>query len=88
MPLPGDLARNPGMRPDWEANWQPLGSQAGAQSTEPHQPGPIESFKPVSVSGVKEKGVAEEMEKSHKIQERFIIVTLVLGSLTLVLPCH
>ena len=34
------LAHNPGVCPDWEPNWQPFGSQAGAQSTEPHQPGP------------------------------------------------
>ena len=32
-----DLARNPGVC--WESNWQPFGSQAGTQSTEPHQPG-------------------------------------------------
>ena len=24
---PGDLARNPGLCPDWESNWQPSGSQ-------------------------------------------------------------
>ena len=30
---------NPGMCPDWELNWRPFGSQAGTQSTEPHQPG-------------------------------------------------
>ena len=35
----GDLACNPGMCPDWESNWQHVGSQARAQSTEPHQPG-------------------------------------------------
>ena len=35
----GDLAHNPGMCPDWELNWRPFCSQAGAQSTEPHQPG-------------------------------------------------
>ena len=35
----GDLAHNPGMCPDWESNQQPFGSQSGAQSTEPHQPG-------------------------------------------------
>ena len=35
----GDLAHNPGMCPDWESNQWPFGSQAGAQSTEPHQPG-------------------------------------------------
>ena len=34
-----DLARNPGMCPDWELNWRPFGSLVGAQSTEPHQPG-------------------------------------------------
>ena len=39
MPPPGDLARNPGMCPDWELNLQAFVSQAGAQSTEPHQPG-------------------------------------------------
>ena len=35
----GDLAHNPGMCPHWESNQQPFGSQAGTQSTEPHQPG-------------------------------------------------
>ena len=35
----GDLARNPGMYPEWESNWQPFGSQACTQSTEPHWPG-------------------------------------------------
>ena len=30
VPLTGDLARNPGMCPDWEWNQQPFGSQAGA----------------------------------------------------------
>ena len=38
-PPPGDLACNPGMCPDRESNWPPFGSQAGIQSTEPHQPG-------------------------------------------------
>ena len=37
--LTGDLARNPGMCPDWESNQRPFGWQAGAQSTEPYQPG-------------------------------------------------
>ena len=32
-------AGNPGMCPDWESNQQPYGSQAGTQSTEPHQSG-------------------------------------------------
>ena len=35
----GDLACNSGMCPDWESNMQPFDSQAGTQSTEPHQPG-------------------------------------------------
>ena len=39
VPLTGDLAHHPGMCPDWELNWRPLGSQAGAQFTEPHLPG-------------------------------------------------
>ena len=39
VPPTGDLAPNPGMCPDWESNWRPFGSQAGAQSIEPHQPG-------------------------------------------------
>ena len=39
VPPTGDLAHNPGMCPDWEWNRRPFGSQAGAQSTEPHQPG-------------------------------------------------
>ena len=34
-----DLAHSPGMHPDWESNWGPFNSQAGTQSTEPHQPG-------------------------------------------------
>ena len=38
-PPAGDLARNPGMYLDWELNQRPFGSQASAQSTEPHQPG-------------------------------------------------
>ena len=37
-PPTGDLAHNPGMCPGWESNWRPFGSQAGTQSTEPHQP--------------------------------------------------
>ena len=39
VPWTGDLACNPDMCPDWESNQQPFGSQAGVQSTEPHQPG-------------------------------------------------
>ena len=39
-PPTGDLACIPGMCPDWESNQRHFGSQAGAQFTEPHQPGP------------------------------------------------
>ena len=38
VPPTGDLAHIPGMCPDWESNQRPFGSQAHAQSTEPHQP--------------------------------------------------
>ena len=34
----GALGCNTGMRPDRESNWQPFASQAGTQTTEPHQP--------------------------------------------------
>ena len=40
-PPTGGLAHKTGMRPDWESNQQPLGLQAGSQSTEPHQSGLI-----------------------------------------------
>ena len=38
-PSAGDLARTPGMCPDWESNWQSFTLLAFAQSTEPHQSG-------------------------------------------------
>ena len=38
-PPSGDLVCNPGMCHDWELNQQPFGFQAGAQSTQPCQPG-------------------------------------------------
>ena len=44
-PCTGDLAPNPGMCLDWESNQQPFASQAGTQSTEPHQPGLIRCVK-------------------------------------------
>ena len=40
VPPTGDLACNPVMCPGWELNQGHFGSQASAQSTEPHQPGP------------------------------------------------
>ena len=39
VPPTGDLACNPGMCPDWKLNQRPFALQAGAQSTELHQPG-------------------------------------------------
>ena len=44
VPPTRDLACNPGVCPDWESTWRPFGSQAGTQSTEPHQPGPMSEF--------------------------------------------
>ena len=54
-PPTGDLACNPGMCPDWESKWQPFGSQAGAQSTEPHQPG-VGTFLPFQPPDASEEG--------------------------------
>ena len=34
------LSQVPNQAPDWESSWQLFRSQASAQSTEPHQPGP------------------------------------------------
>ena len=39
MPPTADQVSNPHLHPDRESNWQPFGSQADAQPTEPHQPG-------------------------------------------------
>ena len=44
LPPTGDLAQNPGMCPGWELNQAHFSSQAGAQSTDPHQPGPGSAF--------------------------------------------
>ena len=38
-PPSGTWPHSPGMCPDWESNQWPFVSQAGTQSTEPHQPG-------------------------------------------------
>ena len=47
-PPTGDLARNPGLCPEWESNQRPFGLQASTQSTEQHQPGPGSDFQGVS----------------------------------------
>ena len=38
-PVLGTQPATQACAPDWESNHRPLGSQSGAQSTEPHQPG-------------------------------------------------
>ena len=43
----GDLACSPVTCTDWESNQWSFGSQAGAHSTEPHQPGQKHSFKTI-----------------------------------------
>ena len=49
LPPYWDLARNPGMCPDWELNQGPFASQFGAQSTEPHQSGLLCSLNTLKV---------------------------------------
>ena len=63
-----DLARNPGMCPDWELNWQSFGSQASTQSTEPHQPGIFlkNFFKDICIDFTEGKGGRDrERENRH-----------------------
>ena len=43
-PPTGDVAYNPGMCADWESNQPPFGLQTSIQSTEPHQPGVVQTF--------------------------------------------
>ena len=38
-PIPATWPATQACALDWESNWRPFGSQAGAQSVEPHQPG-------------------------------------------------
>ena len=42
--IPPTGGHNPGMCPDQELNQRPFGLQAGAQSTEPFQPGHVSNF--------------------------------------------
>ena len=44
LPTRGDLDRNPGICFDWESNQKPFGLQTSIQSTEPHQPGVVQTF--------------------------------------------
>ena len=62
VPLTGDLACSPGTCPDWELNLQSFASQAGAQSTEPHQPGLKENLNGGHVS-VRVPGTGDKRAK-------------------------
>ena len=59
-PLVGGLACNPGMCPDWEWNQGPFGLQAGAQSTEPFQPGLGDSYK------IDPRSIRKKMESTRR----------------------
>ena len=74
-PALGNLECNPGVCPHWELNQRPFGSQASAQSIEPHQPGltfvlkdlngfGIFSEQPGSVSGFSDH--FKPMDKSQR----------------------
>ena len=67
MPPAGDLARNPGMCPDWELNWQPFGSQASTQSTELYNQRKIIIFKRENISFTA-KTETTQLKTSHYIQ--------------------
>ena len=62
-----DRARNPGMCPDWESNRRPFGSPAGAQSTEPHQPGLSFSFEGKRGRGEREREKERETDRQTLI---------------------
>ena len=64
MPPARNLARNPGKCPDWESNQPPFSSQAGTQSTEPHQPGLEEIFITASSEEVHCKTFDQECAKN------------------------
>ena len=65
-PSTGDLAHNPGMCPDWESNWQPFGSQASTQSTEPHQPELLPSI--LKMRNLRHRE-AKQLAHSHPVQD-------------------
>ena len=67
LPLVGDLAHNPGMFPDWESNQWTFGLQAGAQSTEPHQPRPKANLEVTEDGKIMRVGIS-----ACQIVDRFI----------------
>ena len=72
-PPTGDLAQNPGMCPEWESNQRSFGSQAGTQSTEPHQPGLFLGFNILvyGCRGTKRKNLCTIMSLSTARLPRF-----------------
>ena len=66
-PLAGDLACNPGLCPDWELNQRPFGSQAGTQSTEPHQPGRCILLEGFLVPGMRTGFLLELRHSEHHV---------------------
>ena len=73
----GDLARNPGMCPDWESNQRPLGSQASTQSTQPHQPGHKVYLFTSWVKGVKGLGSKDWQEQNSHGDVKYSIGNIV-----------
>ena len=66
----GDPARDPGMCPDQKLNQRPFGSQAGAQSTEPHQPGLYFDFYRERVRRGREREKRDVTEKHRLVASR------------------
>ena len=64
LPPTRDLACNPGLCPDWDSNRQPYDLQAGAQATEPHQPGLV---KKIDTQVQKAQRVPNEMNPKRPI---------------------
>ena len=70
-----DVAHNPGVCPDWESNWNLLdrgkGPWAGAQSTEPRQPGQKHRFIVEHLKNIKNHHVPSEFRIPELLQNRW-----------------
>ena len=76
-PPTGDLAHNSGMCPDWELNQRHFGSQAGTQSTEPHQPRPELDFLTRARAASPGEGIGKEMgvaRRKHPYNSRSLVL--------------
>ena len=66
--------------PDWESNWLPFGSQATAQSTEPHQPGRMMWVLSVVIcdgsGSLQESGAQVWKPKLRGTRHEFLILSL------------